>query len=268
MKYPRKKQRLAIFLCLTALMLFAYGCAGQEQTGQEENTRLMVAAASDLRFAFEEMGQAFTAQTGIPVVFNYGATGQLAQQIANGAPVDVFAAADAKTIEGLADQGIMVKDSLCRYGEGRLVLLNSPALSEPLTSLEELLNPQVKKIAIANPQHAPYGLAAKEALINSGLWEKVQDKIVYGENIRDAMTLVESGNADVGLISHALVINSDLNYTLIDAKLHNPIIQTMGMVAAGKNQNEARAFIQFVQGPEGQKILQKYGFTIPSEAHD
>lgn len=256
----RKGQIFLLFLII--IFLFSFGCANPPKK------QLTVAAASDLRLAFEEIGQAFTARYNIPVVFNYGATGQLAQQIVHGAPVDVFAAADVATIQRLAHQGFILPQSLYRYGEGRLALVTSPSFPRPLTSLQELLQSEVKKIALANPQHAPYGLAAQEALIKSGLWDKLEDKLVYGQSIRDALTLVESGNVEVGLISHSLVIHGNLPYTLIDSKIHNPIIQSLGITTASQHQKEAEKFIQFLRGPEGQQILKKYGFELPGEAHD
>jgi molybdate transport system substrate-binding protein len=257
------KKHFNLFLIIFLCSLFFTGCSNK---GSEAT--MIVAAAADLKYAFTEIGQKFTEKYNIPVQFNFGSTGQLAQQIANGAPADIFSAADVASVERLAAQGVIDKQSISQYARGRIVLLSGKAAATPLNTLQDLLREDIKKIAIANPEHAPYGLAAKEALHSAGLWDQLQDKIVYGQNIRDTMTLVESGNAEAGIIALSIVQAGELPYTLIDDKLHKPIIQAMGIVQNSKNKTAAQKFAKFVQSQEGRAILKKYGFILPGEENE
>jgi len=139
---------------------------------------LTVAAAADLQFAFTDIGALFEKETGQKVTFVFGSTGQLAQQIENGAPYDLFAAANISFVDDLVKKNLVVKDTETLYARGRIVLAVNRASGAPATTLDDLLSDKITHIAIANPEHAPYGVAAKEALQSAGLWEKVQPKIV------------------------------------------------------------------------------------------
>lgn len=253
---------LTIFLVTTLIL---GGCARTERGKSEvpKPANLTVAAAADLQAAFAEMGEIFARQTGAKATFSFGSSGVLTQQIENGAPIDVFAAADQSYIEALRKKGLVWPDTVTLYARGRLVLATAPNSPVSLNRLEDLLSPAVKKIALANPEHAPYGKAAREALQKAGVWEKVQGKLVYGNNIRDTQTLVETGNAEAGLLALSLVKNSNLKYFLVDQALFQPLDQAMAVVKGTKNEELARKFLQLVLSPEGQAVLEKYGFEKP-----
>lgn len=251
------------FVLLTALVLLLAACAF---TGKPADPPpLTVSAASDLTFAFEELGTLFEQETGIPVTFNFGSTGQLAGQIENGAPVDVFVAAHISFVERLAEQGLVLTDTVTVYGEGRLVLWQRSDAPFRVHTLEDLRRPEVQRVAIANPDHAPYGMAAREALQKAGLWEKIQPKLVIGENVRQTLQYAETGNVDVAIVALALALHGQGQWALVPPDLYSPILQAMAVVTGSPHEEAARAFVRFVSGPKGQAVLQRYGFVSPPE---
>ncbi len=231
---------------------------------------ITVSAASDLTQAFTEVGQQFEAQTGTKVVFNFGSTGQLTQQIEQGAPVDLFAAANISYIETLEKQGLILADTKQVYGRGRIVLWTRADSPLKLERVEDLLKPDVQRIAIANPDHAPYGVAAREALQTAGIWDAVQPKLVLGENIGQAYQYAETGNVDVGIIALSLVVPAAAGeagrYVLIPETLHRPLDQACAVIKATAHEPEARAFAAFVAGALGREIMRRYGFVLPGES--
>ncbi|MCS6839946.1 MAG: molybdate ABC transporter substrate-binding protein [Roseiflexus sp.] len=231
------------------------------------SSELVVAAAADLTPAFREMGELFEERTGIKVVFNFGSTGQLAQQIERGAPFDLFYAANKSFIEDLNRKGLVISDTMEVYAQGRITLwTRSDSLLQP-ERVEDLADPAYRRIAIANPEHAPYGQAAKEALARAGVWEAVQPRLVFGENVAQALTLADTGNVDVALVALSLSIQSNGNWVLIPAELHpdHPLLQMAAAVAGTPREQEARRFMAFVNSAEGHAIMKKYGFVLPGE---
>lgn len=224
---------------------------------------LLIAAAASVRFALAEIGQKFTKQTGQPVVFSFGSSGNLATQIENGAPFDVFAAANVAFVDRLTEQGLIYPETQQRYAQGRIVLAINREADVQVTSLEDLLDPAVTWVAIANPELAPYGRAAQEALQNAGLWEALQPKVVLAENIGQTLQFVQTGDAPVGIVALAIAEVPEVSYTLLPTNLHTPLNQALGVVSSTQNEAAARAFATFVTGPEGQAILAKYGFQSP-----
>lgn len=247
-----------VLMMLFAFLMVLGGCS-QAKTSEEI---VYVAAASDLYHALTEIGDEFTKETGIEVEFTFGSTGLLTQQIQEGAPFDLFAAAQESYIDKLIDKKAVEKNSKEYYALGRIAILSSDSGSEEL-KLDDLLSPEVKSITIANPEHAPYGKAAKEALEASGIWNEIEPKIVYAENIRQAFQYVESGNADAGIIALALLQETDLPYKLIDEKAHSPIKQTLGIPIQSEKKEESKKFTEFILSKQGQEILEKYGFDMP-----
>jgi molybdate transport system substrate-binding protein len=247
--------------------LFAgYGLVRPARTAAGD--ALVVAAASDLQFAFTEIGELFTKDTGQPVSFSFGSTGNLVHQIENGAPVDVFAAANVAYLDGLRAQGLIVADSQRLYALGRMVLAVNRAGGVRAGQLADLLRPNVTHVALANPGHAPYGLAAKQALMTAGLWEALEPKLVYGENVRQAMQFVQAGDAEAGLIALSVADVPELNHVLLDADLHEPLVQAMAVITGSPRETLARRFISIVNGSRGKKIMQNYGFLIPEQTVD
>jgi molybdate transport system substrate-binding protein len=225
---------------------------------------LTVSAASNVQPAFEEIGRAFTAQTGRPVVFNFGATTTLAQQIAGGAPVDLFAAANTADVEKLARDGLIDAASVRPYAIGRLVLYVAEGAGAPVTRLEDLARPEITRVAIANPERAPYGAAAVEALQAAGVYDAVLPKLIFGENVTQTFQYAETGNVDSALVPLSLTIGKPGVFQPVPESLHQPIVQSLGVVAATRNASSARAFADFVLGPAGQATLAAYGYASPS----
>ncbi len=225
---------------------------------------LTVAAASDLTFALREIGKEFEKNTGIKVIFSFGSTGRLYQQIEHGAPFDLFFSASRAYVDRLERKGLILKDTRRVYAVGRIVLAASRKRGIRIKGLKDLLRPEVRRVAIANPSHAPYGMAAKEALISAGLWGRLKEKLVYGENIRQTLQFIETGNAEAGIVALSIADVPDVVYTPIDPSLHNPIEQVVAVLKGTDRVREARAFIDFVTGPSGRAVMERYGFTVPS----
>ena len=257
--------RTPLIIALTSIALMLTGWRAVT-TPSAKTQPLTVAAAANLQFAFTEIGRQFEVETGQRIVFSFGSTGTLARQIEHGAPVDVFAAANVAFVDELLAKGLVAADSQRVYARGRVVLAVNRAGGVQVERLEDLLQPSITHIAIGNPGHAPYGLAAKQVLQSAGLWEELQPKLVYGENVRQAMQFVQTNNAQVGLIALSVADVPELSYTLVDAGLHQPLNQTIAMVEDTPHEAVARRFIAFVNGPRGQRIMQRYGLQLPAVA--
>lgn len=232
---------------------------------------VLVAAAADLKFAVQEIAEAFEAETGTEVKLAFGSTGNFARQIRQGAPFELFMAADETFIRDLAEDGLL-RDEGTLYAEGRIVILapHGSAL-KPDAALDDLAaglaDGRVRKFAIANPEHAPYGMRAEEALRHRGLWEKVQPALVMGENVAQAAQFATSGNAQGGIIAYSLALSPEVSklgtYALIPAAWHSPLLQRMALTR--KATAGAEAFYAYMQSPRAREIMEKYGFVIPGE---
>lgn len=246
-------------LALLALLL-GLGCRG---AGGPEP--LVVASAGSLKPAFEEIGERFRSATGVPVAFHFSASGVLAQQIAQGAPVDVFASANRRYIEELEAMGRLEPGTRAVYALGRLALWARADAPFPLRRLQDLLDPRIRRVALANPRLAPYGMAGREALQRAGLWDALRPKLVLGEDVRQAFQYAATGNADVALVSLSLALSEPGKRALVPADLHAPILHELAVVAGTPRREEARAFVRFVLGPEGRAVLARHGFGLPEE---
>lgn len=242
-------------LGLAIALLFSAGCRRSAS-----DAALTVAAASDLTPAFEEIGREFESATKTKVVFVFGSTGLLTRQIENGAPVDLFAAANVSYIDQLDQKGLIVPDTKAIYARGRITLWTPDESPLRLQSIADLARPEVTRIAIANPDHAPYGLAAKQALESAGIWGRVQPKLVYGDNIRQTLQYAQTGNVEVAIVALSLSVQGNGRWTLIPEELHQPIDQALAVIKSTKNEEAARAFAAFISSPQGKAIMKKYGF--------
>jgi molybdate transport system substrate-binding protein len=233
-----------------------------------------VAAASDLSVAFKEVGDAFEKKTGNKVTFSFGATGLLSKQISEGAPYDLFAAANASFVDDAVKAGACYGDTKALYARGHVVLW--VANGDPPASVAALTDAKWAKVAIANPDHAPYGMAAKQAMTHDGVWDAVKSKVVYGENVQQTLQFAQSGNADVAVVALSLAMASGGKYTEVDTSEHDPIDQTLvvckgsaAQAAGAPNASAdapARAFAAFVGSQDGRAIMKKYGFLLPNES--
>lgn len=259
----KQKNLIIGLLILISILMIMTGC--NKKPIEIKKKELTIAAASDLTKAFTEIGVIFEKKYNCELTFTFGSTGTQKEQVANGAPFDIFAAADEKAIEELEKDGIVIENSKSLYALGRIGLVVQNKIPLEADDLKDLLNPQIKKIAIANPEHAPYGLAAKQALESAGIWDQVKDKLVYGKNIVDTMTLVTTGNAEAGIIAISIKDDDQVKFSLIDSNLHKPLRQAMGIIKTTENEELARKFIQYVNSEEGRKIMIKYGFSKVEE---
>lgn len=229
----------------------------------------LIAAASDLKFALEAVAQLYRQQTGREARLVFGASGILATQIRNGAPFELYMSADESFVLDLHRDGLLV-DSGVVYAHGHLALVSPPGSSLPLDSKLNGLSRaaaqgQIARFAIANPEHAPYGRRAREALQASGSWSNIQSKLVFGENVSQALQFAIGGNADGGIVALSLVLSPALKdkvrYTVLDTSLHQPLVQRMALTK--KAGEPARDFYRFLAEPSARKILESYGFELP-----
>lgn len=231
----------------------------------QEPVTLTVSAAADLNYVFPEIGKQWEAETGHRVTFNLGSTGQLAQQIERGAPVDLFAAANRKFIEDLDEKGLIRSETKALYGVGRIVLWQRADSPLDLKTLQDLTKPEVTRVAIANPDHAPYGVAAREAMQSAGIWDAIQPKLVFGENIKQTQQYAETGNVEVAIAALSISVGKPGKWTLIPAELHQPLEQMLAVPKSAPHPELAQQFAAFINGEKGRPLMRKYGFVLPGE---
>ena len=253
------------FLLLLTMMAVALA-RSSEAMAQD----LAIAAASDLQTVFPAVVTQFEKSSGHHVQVTYGSSGNFVAQIQNGAPFDLFFSADIDYAKRLDSTGLAEPGSLYEYAVGKIVLWTRKDSGIDVTrGLAVLRDDRVRKIAIANPQHAPYGRAAVAALKHDAVYEAIQNKIVLGENISQTAQFVQSGNADVGIIALSLAMAPKAKemgtYAEIPAGSYPPIAQAAVIVKASKNKTPARDFPAFMKRPETITLMQSFGFTMPPQ---
>ncbi len=249
-----------------ALFLLTLACSRPDAfgpaAGSAENSPLLVAAAADLAGIQQPLADSFEKATGRKASIVFGSSGLLARQIEQGAPYDVYLSANEGYVQSLVSAGKLDPRTVTVYALGRLGLWSRGG---EVRDLRDLTGRRVTRIAIANPAHAPYGVAARQALQNAGLWDELRGKIVYGENVRQALQFAESGNADVALTAWSLVF--DRGGVLVGDNLHAPIRQTAAVVRTTTRPELAARFLEFLTGRAGGRILQTHGFKLPAPAN-
>ncbi|CAA6604484.1 Molybdate ABC transporter substrate-binding protein [Rhodospirillaceae bacterium LM-1] len=252
---------LAAFLLVLALPALA---RAQEKAP-------VVAAAADLQFALTEAADLFTQQTGKTVRLSFGSSGNFHRQIAEGGPYELYLSADETYVFDLAKAGLTLDEGKL-YAVGRIVLIVPPGSPlKPDGSLKDLAaqlkNGTVAKFAIANPEHAPYGRAARSALKSAGLWSEIESKLILGENVSQAAQYATSGSAQGGIIAYSLALSPKVSalgrFDLIPADWHDPLRQRMALTK--KAGATAKAFYEFLQSPPARGIFKRYGFVLPTE---
>ncbi len=248
-------------LRLTAVLLvsiISQVCVAQEIT---------VAAAADLQFAMQDVAARFQKETGKTVKLTYGSSGNFFQQIQNGAPFDMFFSANLDYAKKLESAGLTVPGSYYEYAKGKIVIWVRNDSKLGLSSgMQVLLDPSVKKIAVANPEHAPYGQAAVAAMQNDKIYERLKDKFVLGENISQTASFVVAGAADVGIVALSLALSPNMKdkgrYVEIPAVEYPPIEQACVILLSSKNKETARQFLSFVKTAAIGDVLRSYGFDV------
>lgn len=249
-------------MILLTVCSLAYSASAQAEA-------LRVAAAADLKFAMDEIVVSFDkSNPGDEVEVIYGSSGKFHTQIQQGAPYDLFFSADITYPRQLAAQGLAAS-AVKSYGVGRIVLWSNQRDARGMT-LSQLTGPDITRIAIANPKHAPYGKRAEEALRATGVWEKIEPKLVYGENIAQTAHFVQTGNAQVGVIALSLALSPELSgqgsYSLIPETLHQPLEQGFVITRRAAGNPRALRFADYMGGKAARAILNRYGFRLPGES--
>jgi molybdate transport system substrate-binding protein len=253
----------AVF-CLVALLcslVLPFSFVAAASADQE----LIVSAAASLTNAFGEIGNKFEgANPGTKVVFNFGASGALLQQIDKGAPVDVFASADQKTMDQAAAKGLIISGTRKDFVSNELVLIVPHGTKTPVKTLPDLNASGIGKIALGNPETVPAGRYAQEVLTYEGLWDELKPKFIFGESVRQVLDYVSRGEVDAGFVfaTDAAVAKDHVSVAL-DATKHEPITYPISIVGSTKNKDLAKRFVDFVLSKEGQEILSTYGFKKP-----
>lgn len=253
-------------ICIAAfgLALFAHHALAAEP---------VVAAAADLKFALEEVAQSFQKDTGQSVKLTFGSSGTFAMQIRNGAPFQMYLSADEDYVLKLYAEGL-TRDQGSLYAIGRIVLMVPSSSTMPIDPelkglAAQLKAGQIKRFAIANPEHAPYGRRAEEALLHAGLWEAIKPKLIFGENVSQAAQFATSGSADGGIIALSLAKSPQMvqlgRYAVIPVAWHTPLRQRMVLL---KNADAtAQAFYRYMQEPSARTVMRRYGFVLPGEVN-
>ncbi len=226
---------------------------------------LIVSAAASLTNAFGEIGKKFeSANPGTRVIFNFGASGALLQQIDKGAPVDVFASADQKTMDQAAEKGLIISGARKDFASNELVLILPHGAKTPVKALQDLTAGEIGKIALGNPDSVPAGRYAQEVLTNEGLWEKLKPRFIFGESVRQVLDYVSRGEVDAGFVfaTDAAVAKDNVSVAL-EATKHKPVTYPIAVIGSTKNRDLATLFVNFVLSGEGREILFSYGFKKP-----
>ncbi len=262
------RSRITGLALLVASLLLSSPGWTQEKKQNNNGAELTVAAAADLSTALKQVADGYEQKTGVKVKLSFGASGALTQQIQNGAPFDLFFSADMDYPRQLIASSDADATSLYQYAVGKLVLWvpADSALDLQRQGLNVLLDPSVKKIAMANPQHAPYGRAAEAALKHAGLYDRVADRLVLGENVSQAAQFVESGNAQAGFVAlaHALApgIQTKGKYWEVPADYYPPLIQGVVVLSHSQHKKEAADFLQYIKTKPASDELRKFGFSL------
>jgi molybdate transport system substrate-binding protein len=257
-----------LVVLLTTSALFPTGAPAQEP--KVATREIVVAAAADLKFALDEIIEEFQKEhPGTKVNASYGSSGNLFAQIDNGAPFDLFLSADIDFPKKLVERKKAMVDSLFPYAVGQIVIWvpNDSPIDVQQLGMQALLAPSIHKIAIANPEHAPYGRAAVAAMKKLGVYDQVADKLVLGENIAQAAQFVESRAADIGLVALSLAVSPKMKavgrYWEVPLDAYPRLDQGGVILSATKQPELARQFREMLISPEGRETLRRYGFIIP-----
>ena len=258
-----KYNQLGMGRFLIILLALAAICARRAPAGE-----LSIAAASDLVFCLEELNKAFNkARPEIALKLITGASGNLFAQISHGAPFDVFLSADMRYPLELIKTGLASPESLTLYAIGHLVVWTASDAVNISSGIRSLTDPGIRKVAIANPEHAPYGRAAKAALAYFDVWDAVQEKLVFGENIAQAAHFVETGNADAGIVALSIVLAPGLSSTgrwiQVPDHAYPPLEQGAVVTRTGASNPASQVYIEFLRSPHARTIFDRFGFRRP-----
>lgn len=249
------------WVVIVLFIVLAASVQAQQSTG-----RILIAAASDLKFALDSVAAVFKTNNPVTIDITYGSSGKLYEQISNGAPFDLFFSADIAYPNRLKEKGHTISD-VYPYATGRIVLW-SKKIDPAIAGMKSLQNPVIRKVAMANPVHAPYGKRAEESLTYYKLLDTIKEKLVYGENISQTAQFVTTGAADIGIVALSLALSPNMKkengkYFLIPETSHEPLIQGMALTRHAMGNDTAVAFQQFIKSDAANAILHYFGFSKP-----
>jgi len=247
------------FKIITVVVLATFAAQAYSQ-----QKKILIAAASDLKFALDSIADVFKKNNLGTVEITYGSSGKFFEQLSNGAPFDIFFSADISYPKQLQEKKLTLSE-FYPYGVGRIVLW-SKKIDPEKEGMNSLLQSSIKKIAIANPEHAPYGKRAEEALVHYKILETVKEKLVFGENISQTAQFVTTGAADIGIVALSLALSPNMKkengkYFLIPENSHKPLVQGVALMRHAEGNDLANVFLQFVKSETATTILQHFGFT-------
>jgi molybdate transport system substrate-binding protein len=258
-----------LFLSAMILVIAAgLACRRSEPSGSNRDSQagqeITVSAAASLRDAFREISKQYEERTGARINFNFGASGALQKQIESGAPVDVFASAGIPQMDALAAQGLIVPETRRDFARNTLVLIVPADSTSGITTFADLSGAKVAKLAVGNPKTVPIGQYAEQSLTRLGLWQRIEPRLIPAEDVRQALDYVARGEVDAGIVYASDVRATGDRVRIVataPADSHDPILYPIAVVRASSHQEAARAFIDEVMSDEGQRIMEKYGFT-------
>jgi molybdate transport system substrate-binding protein len=271
---PLRRSLLGVVVGAALIAALAAACGSSGPGTRAGRAQVRVAAAADLNAALGELIARFSATRAVDVSASYGSSGTFFSQILNGAPFDIFLSADVEYPRQLAERGLTLAGGNFQYAVGRLVLWTPPTPDQgnqkvDVMSLASLTADAVKHVSIANPEHAPYGRAAVAALRSAGAYDAVKPKLVYGENVAQALQFAQSGSADAAIVAMSLVLSPNLKgggrWVEVPADSYPPLQQGGAILRGVKDVEAAMAFRAFLTGPDGRAALQQYGFGLPEQ---
>lgn len=254
-----------LLVCILTSLIMMVGCSSKKEDiestikNEKENT-IVIAAASSYNPLLDEIGKEFKKEYGYEIKVTYGATGDLVDQIKNGAPFNIIISADKENIEKLENYGLVDKNTITNFAKGSIGLGVRKDTNIKINDLEDLKNNNISKIAIANPETAPYGKMAKVALENARVYENIKDKLVYGKNISEVPTFIETKNVEVGIIP-ITTKNDNLKIMDINKKYYDELPQVLAIIKDSKNKNISEKFIEFLTKGKGKDMILKYGYS-------
>ena len=266
MLFPVKRRRIFSFIAwiVATVITLTVGlsCNNQSPSVVQANANLLVSAAASLKDALEEVKPLYRqTKSNVNVAYNFGASGALQQQIENGAPADIFVSAAQKQMDALESKNLILNDTRRNLLTNRLVLI-VPKNSSSITDFTQLTDSNVKKIAIGEPKSVPVGQYAEEVFTNLGILEQVRPKLVLGNNVRQVLAAVESGNADAGVVytTDAKTSNKVKVVATAAENLHSQIIYPVAVLKTSKNASAAREYVEFLSDTQAKTVFEKYGF--------
>ena len=265
-----KKNRV-FFLFTVLMILLLTACGSNEQDSAEDNSnssadseaKLIISAAASLTDALEEIKTAFNKENpDISITYNFGGSGNLSQQIQQGAPTDIFLSASKKDMDTISEKTLIDEDSRFDFVQNQLVVITEKSNTLKLPAIEDLATIDIGNLAMGDVEAVPAGRYGKASLENSGVWDNIENKVVYFSDVRQVLTQVETGNAELGIVYRTDAIQSDKVKIIhdIDSSLHDPIIYPAAIIKDSQNKEAATKYLDFLKSEKGKEILQSYGF--------